>query len=620
MSEKQYRIVFRGELAYGFEMEEARANLKRLCQYNDSTLDKLFSSGSSVLKTKLSYETAKKYKAALDGTGAVCVIEDDVASAGNPVSGGRSETLECPKCFKKQPVGMTCIYCGIVFSKFQMAQERQAALERGEYPPASLSCASDAAPETVPYFVRHQEQAFILKAFLVIAAIIFVTEYLSGFITLLIILFPVLFLIGVRLHAAATGESPTQVLAQHITFMPVMYAEGERKREGVAWVTYGIILINILVFYGFELNVDPRLIFNNLIFIPMEPNAVNVPLSLFTSMFLHGSGMHLWGNMLFLWAIGTVVEKRIGWKRFLAFYIFAGIAADLMSALVDYLFFHSATHGLGASGAIAGAMGLFAVRCYFKSMVFPLPILGIFSLILPVSLKVRLNSLVIIGLFFLADLSGGIGQLTGQGSSNIGHWAHIGGMVCGIILGMMFNLGEEAVEERHQEIGSQALSKGGNLFEAEDSLRLALKKNPDNGDTMILLARLLSKFHPTEEAENLYRKGMDILSKTRMKEVAETFKEYYGRYLKGINPDTLYRLSSYYQQQKDFDWAVRCLGLLADDASTPPALRERAMFQCARQMEAGGEFDIAMHYYQQLTNLFPQSPLCEKAIAKLKAS
>ena len=48
-------------------------------------------------------------------------------------------------------------------------------------------------------------------------------------------------------------------------------------------------------------------------------------------------------------------------------------------------------------------MGIFAVRCYFKSMIFPLPILGIFSLILPISLKVRLNSLAIMALFFLAE-------------------------------------------------------------------------------------------------------------------------------------------------------------------------------------------------------------------------
>jgi membrane associated rhomboid family serine protease len=623
MGEKYYRIVFKGELAYGFALEETRTNLKRLCGYDDSALDNLFSGKPAVLKRNLSLERAQKYKAALDQTGAVCVIEETSTAGQKPLAVAGPGTVECPRCGHEQPAGMTCIACGIVFAKYRRMQQGTATRERGAPGSPSPPAYSDHRPDSGAqegYFARHQEQAFILKAFLVIAGIIFVTEYLSGLLALLILLFPVLFLLYVRLHAAATGQSATELLAQHITFMPVMYTEGERKREGAAWVTYSLIFINVVIFYGFELAIDPEVIFNHLIFIPLAPNVVNVPLSLITSMFLHADGLHLWGNMLFLWAIGTVVEKRIGGRRFLAFYLLAGIGASLLSALVQFVFFRSAGHGLGASGAIAGAMGLFAVRCYFKSMVFPLPILGIFSLILPISLKVRLNSLVIIGLFFLADLSGGIDQVTGEAASNIGHWAHIGGMIGGIVLGMMFRLGEEAVEERHQEIGSQALSKGGDLFLAEDSLRLALKKNPDNGETMILLARLLSKFRPTEEGETFYRKGMDILSRTRLPEAAAAFKEYYQLYLKGANPGTLFRLASFYHQQSDYEWAARCLELLSDDAATPANIRERAMFQCARQMEFIGKLDIAMHYYRQFAATFPQSPLRAKALARLNAS
>ncbi|MGE4544648.1 MAG: rhomboid family intramembrane serine protease [Pedobacter sp.] len=621
MEEKTYRIVFSGDIAYGFNRAETRANLKRLCKYDDRTLDHLFSGTPAILKNNLSHESAQRYKAALDQTGAVCVIEDISIATIEPEDETSPDVLACPKCGQQQPTGLTCMHCGIVFAKFHQAQERKAAIERGEIP-----CPSSSAAETESgfmermgaYFTSHQEQAFILKAFVVIGCIIFITKYLSGLLALFILLFPVLFLIYVRMEAAATDRPPTEVLAQHITFMPVMYTEGERQKEGVAKITYSLIFINVLIFYGFELNVNEDFILNNLLFLPHAPNLVNVPLSLFTSMFLHAGGMHLWGNMLFLWAIGTVVEKRIGGKKFLAFYLVAGIAASLLSATVYWAFFHTPVHGLGASGAISGVMGLFAVRCYFKSMVFPLPILGIFSLILPISLKIRLNSLVIIGLFFLADLSGGIGQVTGTDTSNIGHWAHIGGMVCGILLGMLFKLGEEAVEERHQEIGSQALSKGGDLYQAEESLRLALNKNPDNGDTMILLARLLSKSEANAEGEGLYRKGMDLLSKTRMKEVASTFKEYYARYLKGGNPETQFRIAAYYHQQKDYEWAARCLELLADDPGTPPDIREKAMIQCARQMELIGKLDIATHYYRKFIDTFPESPFHAKALSRLK--
>ena len=624
MSEQLFRIVSCGELAYGFENDETRKNLKKLCKYDDATLDRLFSGEPFFLKNKLPLETARKYKDILDRTGAVCLIEEIPVVTVAPQVVTNDDTLNCPKCQQQQPTGLICQNCGIVFAKFQQLLEREEAAARGEIPveqevvSTSDSAANDGLMDRMAaYFAEHQEKAFILKAFLVIALIIFIREYLSGLITLFIILFPVLFLLYVRMNAGSSGQSSMAVLAQHITLMPVMYAEGERKTEGVAWVTYSVIFINVLIYYGFEIHVDPEFIFNNLIFIPYEPNIINVPVSLITSVFLHASDGHLWGNMLFLWAVGTVVEKRIGWKRFMAFYLLAGVIAGLLPALIDALFFQKATHGLGASGAISGVMGLFAVRCYFKSMVFPLPILGVFSLILPISLKVRLNSLVIIGLFFLADLSGGIDQVAGQSSSNVGHWAHIGGMVCGIALGMMFKLGEQAVEERHYEIGSQALDKKGDLFQGEESLRFTLEKNPDNADATILLARLLSKFNPSEEGEALYRKGMDMLIQARPKEVATAFKEYYELYLAGVNPETQFRLASFFHQQKDYEWAARCLELLSDDVSTPVKIREKAMFQCARQMEIVGNFDVARHYYQLFVDTFPASAFTAKAHARL---
>ncbi len=627
MSEQLYRIVFKGELAYGFEPTETRNNLKRLCKYNDETLDKLFSGKPFTLKSKILQDVARKYKAAIDQTGAVCEIEKILISAPKSPAVVKTEQIECPKCKQLQAAGETCLHCGVVFAKYQQMQERKAAIERGEIPEKQASDDDSALPpdssmmdRLEAYFAEHQEQAFILKAFLVIAVILLVKEYLSGLITLLIILFPVLFLIYVRLDAASTGKSPTEVLAQHITFMPVMYTEGERKKEGTTWATYSLIFINVLVFYGFEMRVNPEFIFNNLIFLPYEPNLINVPISLFTSIFLHAGGGHLWGNMIFLWAVGTVVERRIGWVRFLSFYMAAGVAACLLTVLVEFVFFRAPAHLLGASGAIAGVMGLFAVRCYFKSMVFPLPILGIFSLILPISLKVRLNSLVIIGLFFLADLSGGITQVAGQSNSNIGHWAHIGGMLCGIILGMTFKLGEQAVEERHVEIGSRALNDKGNLIEGKESLRLALQKNPENTEAMFLLARMLSKFQPTQEGEELYLKAMDMQIKSRPQEVAAAYKEYYNRYLKGANPATQFRLAAFFHQQKDFEWSAQCLELLSDDTTTPADIREKAMFQCARQMEYIGKFDIARHYYQLFVDTFPNSGFTPKASARLAES
>jgi hypothetical protein len=250
MSEKLFRITTRGELAYGFEQEETRENLQKLCKFDDATLNRLFSGKPFILKNRLPLATARKYKDILDQTGAVCLIEEIPVVAPIPIKAEVPASFACPKCQQQQSPGLTCESCGIVFAKYQQMQERKVALERGEIPAENRSATvsdlqvDDGVMDRLfAYFAAHQEKAFLLKAFAVIALIIFIREYLSGLITLFIILFPVLFLIYVKISAGASGQSAMVVLAQHITFMPVMYTEGERKREGVAWVTYSLIFM-----------------------------------------------------------------------------------------------------------------------------------------------------------------------------------------------------------------------------------------------------------------------------------------------------------------------------------------------------------------------------------------
>jgi|GEM_PF-278447 len=653
MAEQQarYRIVFRGEMSFEFEPEEVRENLRKLCHFDDAYLDRLFCGEPAVLKNNLSLETGQKYKAALDKTGAICHLEvlphaigpETVTSielaTGETVKADRApdkpKANVCPKCGALRDAAATCSSCGVIFAKIDRARERQSSIEmvatvptatidtpssspsRQPLPRPAATESSDALDRLFAHFDAHREQAFLLKAFLTIAAILLVKNFLGQLIGILLFLLPFAFWLYIRFQAQSSGQPFLAVLRENITFMPVMYAEGEKKTKDVAWVTYGLIFINILIFYAYELNVNPQFIFNNLLFLPEQPTALNVPISLFTAFFLHASSGHLWGNMLFLWAVGTVVEKRIGWQRFLLFYLLCGAMAGLFSALAHFLFSREAIHALGASGAIAGVMGLFAVRCYFKSMVFPLPILGIFALILPISLKVRLNSLVIIGLFFAMDLSGGIAQAAGESSSNIGHWVHIGGMLCGVALALLSNLGEEAIGERHVEISRQVMSKGGDLYAGEESMRLALQHDPENTEVMLLLAQLLTKFGPNPEGEQLYRQSIGRLIASKPKEAMAAFRDYYDCTMQSVDPATQLRLAALFQQADDLLWAERCLELLADNPATPAAIRERAVFQCARIKESLGHKDIAKHYYQIFIDTFPESPLIAKAQARL---
>ncbi|WP_136526553.1 rhomboid family intramembrane serine protease [Geomonas ferrireducens] len=463
------------------------------------------------------------------------------------------------------------------------------------------------------YFQEHEEQAFVAKALATAIIITVIKSSFPGLISLLYLLLPLVFLVVLRFHAAASGVDASQLLREHITFFPMMSTEDERRSEIKPWVTYSLILANVLIFYFFETQVPLEFISDNLVFLPHKPDLFNVPLSAFTSMFLHGSNGHLWGNMTFLWVIGSAVERRVGKKRFFWCYLATGLIGGLVFILVEFLFHGKAGHALGASGAIAGIMGIFAVRCYFKTMTFPIPILGIFSLILPVSLKVRLNSLVIMSLFFLSDLSGGLEQISGQGSM-IGHWAHLGGMISGMLVAGYLKLGDDAVEERHLEIGIKASVAAVGFQGGERSMQIALDRNPNNVDALLGMARLKTKFHSSEEGQALYENALEILLVERPAEVAEVLEEYLRKYFTPpAVPNLVTRLAEAMGKAGRTELQVPCLERVIEVLDVPTPQREKALYQLATLLEFTSCFEAARSRFAQFVFEYPHSVLAEKA-------
>lgn len=624
MSDKRYRVIYNGNLALDTDEDQVRQNLAEKCRLSSQAIDKILAGENPVLKKGVDEATAQRYKDYLDRLGLLCDVVGEAAA--KPQSNlldeppplltkeeAKIQTVSqpkgrtCPKCQAPNQGGDTCARCGLMFSRFEEVHKR-----RSQHP-------EPAAPKPAKgHFDHHPEQLFIGKAFGVILAILLLKELLGGLLFILFLVFPVGFLVYIRLQAAMNDQSATQLLAEHITFMPVMYSNEERAQEYIPKVAYSLIAVNILIFYLFEMNVNPQILWNNLIFLPYQPNLLNVPFSLFSAMFLHASQAHLWGNILFLWAVGTVVERRIGGPRFLLFYLICGVASHLV-----YLFFclilGIPAHSLGASGAIAGVMGVFAVRCYFKSMVFPLPILGIFSLFLPISLKIRLNSLVIIGLFFLTNLSGGLQQAAGSNASGTNYLAHLGGMLCGILLALAFKLNEDAINERHIEIGSRAVNAriGTRVSGGEESLQRLLKKNPEDMEALLMLARLRTKHAATEEGEKLYRKVIPMLVRSKPEDAMIAYLEFDKLYLKPLDAPTMYRLANIFHRRQDHEMTARCLEMVCKDQDTPAQMLEKALFQCARTFEALGLVDAAKQYYQRCVDTSPDSALGAKAKIKL---
>ena len=145
-----------------------------------------------------------------------------------------------------------------------------------------------------------------------------------------------------------------------------------------------------------------------------------------TSMFMHGSWLHLIGNMWFLWLFGNNVEDSMGHLRYLAYYLIGGIAGAAAHILTDAA---SPIPTVGASGAISAVMGGYLLL-YPKVRIQTLFVLLIFIRIIPVP------AWLVLGQYFLLQLF--YGTVMEQAGGGVAFWAHIGGFAAGALLVIPF--------------------------------------------------------------------------------------------------------------------------------------------------------------------------------------
>ncbi len=150
------------------------------------------------------------------------------------------------------------------------------------------------------------------------------------------------------------------------------------------------------------------------------------PAHLVTSMFLHGSWMHLIGNLWFLWIFGDNVEDSMTRPRFAAFYLLCGLAAALAQVVAGP---GSGVPMVGASGAISGVMGAYLVL-YPRVRVFALLPLGFFLT------TVALPAWAMLVYWVAIQVLSGVASI-GQ-AGGVAFWAHVGGFAAGVILVKLF--------------------------------------------------------------------------------------------------------------------------------------------------------------------------------------
>jgi membrane associated rhomboid family serine protease len=147
-------------------------------------------------------------------------------------------------------------------------------------------------------------------------------------------------------------------------------------------------------------------------------------LTAFTSMFMHGSLLHLGGNMLFLWIFGNNVEDSMGPVKFLLFYLLGGIAADAAHIVMDL---SSSVATLGASGAVSAVLGGYLLL-FPRARVVTVVFIIFFFTILELPAILFLGFWILQqGLFAYFDLL----QPSGEGGG-VAYFAHIGGFLFGL--------------------------------------------------------------------------------------------------------------------------------------------------------------------------------------------
>ena len=160
------------------------------------------------------------------------------------------------------------------------------------------------------------------------------------------------------------------------------------------------------------------------------PSQPAVWVTAFSSMFMHGSILHLGGNMLFLWIFGNNVEDSMGRVTFLAFYLLGGLAALAGQILINT---DSAVPTIGASGAVAAVLGGY-ILLYPRARVVTLIFIIFFFTI------VELPALIILGFWFVQQVAFGAYGLTNPtgGGGDVAYFAHIGGFAFGMLAIKLF--------------------------------------------------------------------------------------------------------------------------------------------------------------------------------------
>jgi len=290
------------------------------------------------------------------------------------------------------------------------------------------------------------------------------------------------------------------IIVMILTYLVLIPIRTDRHLKRVPYITYLIIFLNILIYLS-TLSLSNASSYT----LSLKYGFVLADItwySFITNAFLHADLMHLLGNMFILWIAGTVLESAIGRAQFVMIYFASAITGVILFALATYYMADPKMFSIpliGASGAIAGVIGFAAFRYYY------IKVQTIFGIIVPFPILYWMPFWGYALYFFIKELILGFSQQ----SSNVAHFAHLGGLFLGAVLAIIFRSYRDGLRDIIVEQAGKRvrIGKKDDISEAVSSL---LEENPDDPELLVTEAGIKAVNKDILGATEIYVKALGI--------------------------------------------------------------------------------------------------------------
>jgi membrane associated rhomboid family serine protease len=385
-----------------------------------------------------------------------------------------------------------------------------------------------------------------------------------------------------------------------------------RPHLRVPWVTYGLILVNIIVFAIQVRQPEPPPGTPVFGFVPAHPDLW----AWFASNFIHGDVFHIGFNMLFLWLFGTLVEDVLGPWLFLACYFGGAIGATAVDWAVAAKWAQAdlVVPRIGASGAIAGVMGL-AAACFMRTkvrivyVIFIRPAMG------------EIPAPVFLGLWVLQETWRGVSTTAAASGAGggVAHWAHVGGFAVGLVGALVTGV-RRRVARDDLLTGRARLEDTSGFFSQAGELERALLKAPEDAESWYALGSAQEMQGRLARAGDAYRKALELFLKqrnfTRAAAAYSAMKEYASP--DDLPPQSLFDLACALEDTGHQFEAIAVFRVVADKHSGE-TVAETALIRGGELARRLGESEQAAHCFRRLLSQYPFSHWVNLAKEGLRA-